>query len=572
MLIPQPEGVSITGFQWVSDRYLVFFVYTVINLAVSSGNHDFGVARSIAYDTVTGESVLLMRDEGQYFNLTNIASLLADSPDTIAMELPTAGFVDWCYRASIYDVDLQTGDKELRERSSRDVDSVFLDPYGNVVAEHRNVCGTDDWQIWSRVGQRHLVFEGVFEVDRPRIWGVIDNFEAVAVTFPQGEHQGLKRLDLRSGEITDLQITASDSMDLSPLIDPHTQELVGFRHVEDLRVDTFIDEDLAELVRSLREALGSEQVYLTSWNVDRSRFTVEATNTGSPATYFLYDRQVGEVTLIASQRDHIASGELPRRLAFDYRARDGLEIHAYLTLPPGKSASDGPFPTVLMPHGGPQDRDDAHFDWWAAYYASLGYAVFQPNYRGSSGYGLQFEQAGYGEFGDAMVLDVLDGWRDLVARNLAQPDGFCAIGASYGGYSALMLGLHAPQEARCVAAVNGLTNPYAFISAGRNNDRFMGHWERYWSDRFGRLEERDRITPARRTADYQSPVLLIHGDEDITVPVGQSRLFRRAMGSQRDFRLVIMEGEDHYLRSEDARRTVLVETTRMLDEHFPVAD
>ncbi|WP_300556929.1 prolyl oligopeptidase family serine peptidase [Maricaulis sp.] len=574
-LIPQPDGFFITEFRWVSDRYLVFFVYTVINLSMSSGNHDYGISRTVAYDTSTGQSAILMGDERQYFDLTYIVSVLEGSPDEIAMDLPTFSVSDRCYRTSIYNVDLQTGEMELRERSTSNVDSLFLDTLGNVVAEYRNECGTDDWEIWSRVGERRLVFEGVYEVDRPQIWGLVDDYQAVAVSFPSGENQGLKRVDLETGVVSDLHPAASALINPTPLMDPHSQELIGFMEIEGLRTDTYLDEELDGIAGSLRNALGREALNLTSWSADRRVFTVEATNSGEPSAYYLFDRENGEVTMIATERDSLASPDVPERIEFTYTARDGLEIHSYVTLPPGRTLDEGPFRTILMPHGGPRSQDTAHFDWWAAHYASLGYAVLQANYRGSTGYGLEFEQAGYGEYGDAMVLDVLDvldGWRALVARNVAAPDGYCAIGASYGGYSALMLGLHAPEETRCIAAINGVTNPYAFISAGRYNDRFTGYWERYWGDRFRGDDERDRITPARRTSDYRAPVLLIHGDEDINVPIGQSRLFRRAMGSRESFRFVVMEGEDHYLRTHQARRTVLEETSSMLEQYLPLQD
>jgi dipeptidyl aminopeptidase/acylaminoacyl peptidase len=118
-----------------------------------------------------------------------------------------------------------------------------------------------------------------------------------------------------------------------------------------------------------------------------------------------------------------------------YTAADGLELDGILTLPPGREAKD--LPLVMLPHGGPHAYDEVAFDWWAQAFASRGYAVFQPNFRGSTNRDDAFVRAGYGEWGRKMQSDISDGLQALADKGIVDPKRACIVGASYGGYAAL---------------------------------------------------------------------------------------------------------------------------------------
>ena len=224
-------------------------------------------------------------------------------------------------------------------------------------------------------------------------------------------------------------------------------------------------------------------------------------------------------------------------------------ILAYLTLPPGKTRADGPFRIVLMPHGGPEARDDASDDWLAQAVACAGYAVLQPNFRGSAGYGSDFRDAGYGEFGGKMVLDVIDGATKLIEEGIGASDGHCAMGWSYGGYSALMTALLDADRTKCAISINGVTDPFELIYTGPVS---LAYWEQYLGDIYKTpKDQKSAITPRDRVSEYRAPLLLIHGKEDTTVTYYQSSMFARSAPRAE---LVAIEGDDHGLFNSASRK------------------
>ena len=141
---------------------------------------------------------------------------------------------------------------------------------------------------------------------------------------------------------------------------------------------------------------------------------------------------------------------------YPYKARDGLDIPAYLTLPPGKAPKN--LPVVVMPHGGPDYRDYIGFDWMAQFFANRGYAVLQPNFRGSSGYGHKFTEAGLHQWGLKMQDDISDGVKKLIADGIANPKRVCIVGASYGGYAALAGATFTPDLYACAVSFAGISD------------------------------------------------------------------------------------------------------------------
>src|SRR5262249_34265217 len=152
----------------------------------------------------------------------------------------------------------------------------------------------------------------------------------------------------------------------------------------------------------------------------------------------------------------IVPAELGETLIIKYAGRDGTKLPGYLTLPPGKDGKK--LPLIVMPHGGPEVRDFVRYDYWAQFLTNRGYAVFQPNFRGSGGYGKAFAEAGHRQWGRRMQDDVTDGVKALIADGTADPSRICIVGASYGGYAALAGGAFTPDLYKCVIAIAGVSD------------------------------------------------------------------------------------------------------------------
>jgi dipeptidyl aminopeptidase/acylaminoacyl peptidase len=285
--------------------------------------------------------------------------------------------------------------------------------------------------------------------------------------------------------------------------------------------------------------------------------------------YFLLDRTTHEMHPLARAYPALADVPLPEMKAWNYRARDGLEIPAYLTLPLGKPAKN--LPMVVMPHGGPDARDVRGFDWWAQFLANRGYAVLQPNYRGSLGYGAGYTQAGLRQWGLKMQDDISDGVKKAIADGIADPKRVCIVGASYGGYAALAGATLTPALYACAVAFAGVSDLPLML---RTEHRFTGENSRvssFWATRIGSSDENwDQLvatSPARHADKVRAPVLLMHGEGDTTVRIDQSEAMASALKSAgKPVEFIRFPGEDHYLNTTETRVRVLTETEKFLEK------
>jgi dipeptidyl aminopeptidase/acylaminoacyl peptidase len=361
-----------------------------------------------------------------------------------------------------------------------------------------------------------------------------------------------------------------DTLDLSDVrIDPYTNRLVGAA-VED-ESPVWLDAELATQQAALEETFPNESPWIENWSQDRTRFIVRTERNDRSPMFYVYDAKERTANALASTYPELDASELAPRLPYAYKARDGVEIPGYLTRPLG---SDGPAPLVLLPHRGPTDRDVDGFDWLAHFLASRGYAVLQPNYRGSGGYGRAWEEAGYGGWGiGVMQHDLSDGVAALVEAGIADPERVCIVGASYGGYAALAGAAFTPELYRCAAAINGVSDlrDILTIYRGRRDGRSAAvtYFERSLGVEDSSARELDAASPAQHAEQVQAAVLLIHGRDDSVVLIGQSRSMERALrDAGKTVQLVELEGEDHWLSEATTRLETLRAVDTFLAEHL----
>ena len=289
--------------------------------------------------------------------------------------------------------------------------------------------------------------------------------------------------------------------------------------------------------------------------------------------YYVFDRKSHRMTLAADRHPALPSSKLGPMEKIVYRGRDGTEIPGYLTRPP--NAPKGPLPLIVMPHGGPEARDSYAFDIWTQYFATRGYLVFQPNFRGSSGYGRSWAEAGYGQWGARMQDDITDGVRHLIDSGTADAQRVCIFGASFGGYAALYGGAQTPELYKCVASFAGVADLKALVEWEKSTP---GHGPRFrYASRAIGDPRKDAarlaaVSPVRFAARYKLPVLLIHGSQDASVPVAQSQAMERALRKAgKDVRLVVYEGEGHSDWSADHEQAALAEIAGFIGKHIAPA-
>jgi dipeptidyl aminopeptidase/acylaminoacyl peptidase len=249
-------------------------------------------------------------------------------------------------------------------------------------------------------------------------------------------------------------------------------------------------------------------------------YTTNATN---PGTYLYGDRDAKTLSPLAAAYPDLTEDVLIEKEMRRYKARDGLELEGFLSLP--KTFANKPTATIILPHGGPMSEDGKSFDMFSTFMANRGYVVFQPNFRGSSGYGHDFMMQAVGGMGLEMQDDLEDAVKYLVDEKIADPKKVCIVGASYGGYAALMGATKTPDLFQCAISFAGMSD----LVKMSNNFRYFTN-KNTARKQFGEDKKQLKETsPVRMAEKVKIPILLIHGDDDVIVPVEQSRIMARAL-------------------------------------------
>jgi dipeptidyl aminopeptidase/acylaminoacyl peptidase len=285
-------------------------------------------------------------------------------------------------------------------------------------------------------------------------------------------------------------------------------------------------------------------VWPVSQTLDGSMVVLLVYSDRDPGTYYLYDTVKMSISPILHRRAHIDPAKMAERRPISFKARDGQELHGYLTLPLGKEAKN--LPLVVHPHGGPFMIGD---QWaWSAepeMLASRGYAVLQVNFRGTKGYGKSFEAAGYQSWDKVMIDDITDGAKWVVTQGFADPKKMCIYGASYGGYAALMSAVREPDLYRCVidfAGVYDLNLLKARADTGATQSG-RNYFDEYVA---GTPERRSQASPSSQIDKLKAAVMIVHGEQDNRVPISQAKELRQALDQRHHpYEWLVKSGEGH---------------------------
>jgi dipeptidyl aminopeptidase/acylaminoacyl peptidase len=339
-------------------------------------------------------------------------------------------------------------------------------------------------------------------------------------------------------------------------------------YTDDRERVVWFDPEMKELQRELDEALAGRINWVSSASKDRNRFIVWTGTASDPGHYYFYDRPSAKLSRLATPYEALKDRPLAPVSYVSYRARDGLTIPAYLTTPVGLEPKS--LPLVLLPHGGPHARDAWQYDYWAQFLANRGYAVFQPNFRGSDGYGKDFLAKGFGQWGTGMQDDLTDavGW--LVAEGTVDPKRICIMGGSYGGYAALMGAIRTPELYRCAISWAGVTDLNDMMKYDRN--QMLPARYRKWRSRVRGEAEVDLkgVSPVFRATDVRIPVLLMHGTLDDNLPYRQAESFVKAMQkANRPLEFIEFDGAGHSIDASEDRIRFLESVEAFLSKHNP---
>jgi dipeptidyl aminopeptidase/acylaminoacyl peptidase len=416
-------------------------------------------------------------------------------------------------------------------------------------------AGSRDWRRFSSYDE--TTREGMFPV-------AVDGAGDVAYVLQRlNGRLALYRVRLDESLASEL-VYANPTVDVDDVVRiGHGGAVVGVTFAEERRRVIWFDPQYDELSRNLSRALpGHPAVDFASATRDGSKLLIFAQSDSNPGRYYLYDRASRGLEEILPVRPDLDGVPLSEVRPLTYAAADGAQVPAYLTLPPGRTDMRG-LPAIVLPHGGPSARDELGFDWLAQFFAHQGYAVLQPNYRGSAGYGdAWFAQNGFRGW-QTSIGDVTAAGHWMVAQGV-DPGRLAIVGWSYGGYAALQAGVTEPGLFKAIVAIAPVTDLalLAQQSEGFTNyqlvRQFVGQGPHVRAG--SPLQNVDRIT---------APVLMFHGTRDTNVGISQSQRMDGALhAAGKSSELVTFDGLEHDLADSDARIRMLARINLFLSANL----
>ncbi|MBU2114124.1 MAG: S9 family peptidase [Gammaproteobacteria bacterium] len=555
--------LTILSVVWANNRQLL--------MKAAYASHRYGTpvteTRLVVIDADTGKNNSVVRGQLERKLVrtpqfqSNIVSLIPEDEHNILLALD--GFT-YGVGTSVVKINLKSGFAEIVANSRENLIDWVADRQHNP----RIAIFRDDlrYQIKEKIADSHE-FRELWQFDalsEDAIWPI--GFDAdPQLLYVSAYHEGRKaifKVNLAQQQPKLELVKADANYDVAADVTYSWQEnkIIAI-------ANEYVDAKYLKFQQALDNALPDADNYIVSMSHDQNRYIVLSSSQTHAGAYLLGDRKEKSMDYLLPKFGQLTPELMVAKQKINYQARDGLNIEGYLTTPLGYQQGEaaGSLPTIIFPHGGPISFDDDGFDYWTQFFANRGFAVLQMNFRGSHGYGFDFMQMGLQGWGLQMQDDVEDGTRWLINKGIADPKRICIVGASYGGYAALMGVVKTPDLYQCAVSFAGVTDVEALVKSHRRYTNYEVV-KKQLGDDFDLLEQR---SPVNHVDKIQVPVLLVHGTKDRSVPVKQSVAMYKALKSEdKDVQYIELEDGDHYLSTNSHRLQTFQAMDSFLKQHL----
>ena len=561
---------KVRALDWADSRHLVITTSMTANaVGVEGSRREWFLAQ--VFDVTTGRARPLMEGAENAMNVVAGPPSIRTVDGRTYVYFQGYSFVDHHGVLTLFRTDLGTAIEKTVQTGDERTRDYLVDAGGRVVAEARYVETSGRWTLRIRAAKAGWMESRtlVAPIETPTLEGLGRDGRSVLVALTEDGRSIVHEVSLEDGAWG----PAINDPYRTHIKDPATHAWVGGEDLDgdELRY-TFFDPTLARLWTATTKAYAGQQVSFVSWSADRSRWVVLVDSPTDGPAYALVDLQTKHAEWIGDRYDGLKAADVSPVTPVRYKAADGLEITGYLTLPQGRPAKG--LPLVVLPHGGPAARDEPGFDWWAQAVASRGYAVLQPNFRGSAGFTDTFLAAGYGQWGRKMQTDLSDGVRYLAAQGTIDPKRVCIFGGSYGGYAALAGATLDPGVYRCAVSLAGPSDLRRMLRSTQeeewSNNASLRYWDRFMGAKGVNDPALAAISPADQAAKAAIPILLIHGKDDTVVKYEQSQVMADALKrAGKPVTFVTLKGEDHWLSRGETRLQMLAASMAFIETNNP---
>ena len=539
----------------------------------------FDVSTAFALNTKSGDINQLLRPgEGIYAGQTGLGGVVGTSENNRYIYMPAfvaESATDLSPDFSLMRVKVSSPRRPKQwVKGDKDTIDYFMDGEGNVVAQeqfenhnNRHLIKVPAERGWKTIFSQNTAIKDVEFV------GLTPDYQSLVMINenPATGRIGYFTVSLADGKVSQQPLGRQDAdvdhvlMDINRVV--HGLVYAGFTPDYEL-----FDAGHQSRVEAMIKQFPNEMVSLIDWSPDWKHLVFKVEGLSSAGSFYLAS-EGGEPRFLANAYPDISPEIIQPTAVYAFQASDGMTIPTLLTLSLSQAENPQRMATVILPHGGPASYDRKGFDWLAQALAARGYLVLQPQFRGSTGFGVEHYLAGQGQWGRKMQDDLTEAVHYFAKGGLVDPERVCILGASYGGYAALAGAAFTPELYACAVSINGVADVKRMLKDERSA-RGKDHWVVAYFEQSAVAKDYSdddlrAISPYYAADNVQAPVLLIHGEEDEVVPIQHSIEMEDALSdADKLVRFVTLKNENHYLMEGATRQQALHEILRFIEPYL----
>lgn len=555
----------VDSISWSGNKYIIV---SASSPQWYNGEH-YRVSRLYAFDVVNKKSTALTQrrfsQESWYEYITfKIVSLLKHDEEHILVS--TYDKYDRGY--AVFKVDLSKGKYQKVQNNQHDIQSWSADidgviRLGDAYEKEDSVVTRTIWyreKAGSELVKMHTKIVGKGETFN--VIGLTkEGTKAYILTDRETRRESVWLYDIATGEYESM-VLSHPTYDIAGGIQNSEGELIGAYYSDDYSKKLYFNPEDAALEQNFAKLLKAEHVTVVSRSADKTRVLVVKESDNQPALYVHFDLAAKKGGAWLSEYPALSQTQFSAVENYTFEASDGQKLSGYVTFP--KNVKQPPL--IVYPHGGPHSRDYKYFNPRLQYLVSLGYAVLQVNFRGSEGFGSEFETAGYFQWGKRMQQDVYDAMDWLIGTQRVSADKACIMGASYGGYVALTASFQQPDRFDCVISIAGLSDIKTMVLDEDTFGFYTGHIVDIDDENaVDRLEE---VSAINYIDKIKAPILLIHGRKDTRVDYEQSEDFYDSAKRKINVKYVGIKNGTHFFDDNESQQILYSELTSFLEANL----
>jgi dipeptidyl aminopeptidase/acylaminoacyl peptidase len=457
-----------------------------------------------------------------------------------------------------YRLNLKTGEMEMLAENPGNIQQWIFDHEGKLRAASAIVDGINSQILFRETEKDEFkpVLTTSFKETMSPLFFTFDNQNVYAISNLNRDKTAAVIFDIRNGKELEVLYENPDN-DIDNIYYSKKRKVITTANYDsDKRNRHFFDEDTRQVFERLKKELGQYEMGISAVTDNEDKMIVRTYSDKSLGAYYILDRTTDKLQKIADVSPWLDEKEMADMLPVTYQSRDGLTIHGYLTLPKGYTMETAKkLPVIVNPHGGPWARDNWGFNPEIQFLANRGYAVFQMNFRGSTGYGKSFWEASFKKWGNEMQNDVTDGTKWLIEKGIADPNRLVIYGASYGGYATLMGIVKEPELYAAAVDYVGVSNLFTFMKT------IPPYWEPYLQMMYEMVgnpvadsSQLAATSPALNANKIKTPLFIAQGANDPRVNKDESDQMVKALKDRGVIvEYMVKDNEGHGFHNQENR-------------------